>query len=318
MLTTWEALRGRRAILYMMDSDKPMTDEDLLPLYQCIRTQSSRKDLDLLLHTSGGRVNTARRCALLLRLYAEHLHIVIPLQARSAGTILSLAGDTLLLSPVAELSPIDPNIASAGSVPNGSPPMIASEDIRMFREMSAEWFGIQSDQQAVVLLQSMLQHIFPTTLSSFFRVSQQLRRHADKLLQYHLTDASQREYIIDNLLYGYGSHSESITYHDAQEIGLPVQLLSQEEESTVWRIWEECISCLQNPCTDPRDNLQTVKVSSIIASSDFVAYFLSPLLDAYTAPDPRLPNTTDVPPPRPQPFGKGAWIVSYSRKEETC
>ncbi len=67
--------------------------------------------LDVIVHSSGGSIDAAYNLARLFRRYGkERLTFVVPRWAKSAATLLVCAGDEILMTPVAELGPLDPQI----------------------------------------------------------------------------------------------------------------------------------------------------------------------------------------------------------------
>ncbi len=209
-------------------------------LYKLLQKQGRVKKLDLVLSTNGGSVNTARRLALLLHEYTEHLTILVPQKAKSAGTLLCLAAHQIGLGPLAELSPLDPQIGSEGFAGPAAPGKISAEEIRLFRQMSQEWFAVQSEEHSAQLLSLFMQRIFPTSLSAFYRSEKLMHQIASELLTYQLNKSSEhvRQQIVDQLIHGYYSHEYAITYKEAQKLGLQVYVPSPREEELLWNIQE--------------------------------------------------------------------------------
>lgn len=263
-LTALEALRGNPIVVYV-----GMIQDDTVPiLYECLRKLKPTDVLDVVISTSGGVVNVARRIALLLHEYTRHLNILIPYKARSAGTLLCLSANQLILGPLAELTPIDGHIGALGEVPSESPAFISAEDIRAFRQIAEEWFGIQREEDRLQVFALLSQRIFPTTLSAFYRADRLIQRIAEELLCYQLPDveASERRRIIDQLISGYPAHDYGITRAEARQLGLRVDFASPDEETLMW--------CIQQSCRQSFDEQkdQTVQVSGLIASAGFTAY----------------------------------------------
>ena len=68
------------------------------------------KKISLLLHTNGGQTLAAWRLVNLLRIYCDELEILIPMKALSAGTLIFIGADTLVMTKQAALGPIDPSV----------------------------------------------------------------------------------------------------------------------------------------------------------------------------------------------------------------
>ncbi len=229
-----QTLRGTRVIVY----SSMIEDYTVGILYDCLRQMGPTQRLDLVLSTSGGVVATARRLALLLREFTQHLTILVPYQAKSAGTLLCLSANELVLGPLSELGPIDAHIGSAGNPPSDAPGIISAEDIRVFRQMAEDWFGVNREKDRLQVLALVAQRVFPTSLSSFYRSDRLTRQAARELLRYQLPDVedSVRDHIVNQLVSGYDAHDHVITRIEAQTLGLRVQFASSQEEALLWNL----------------------------------------------------------------------------------
>lgn len=70
-----------------------------------------RKKLAVLLETTGGYIEVVARIAHTLRYhYPDHLSIIVPNFAMSAGTVLAMAGDAIYMDYYSVLGPIDPQV----------------------------------------------------------------------------------------------------------------------------------------------------------------------------------------------------------------
>lgn len=68
-------------------------------------------DLDLLLHTPGGDPNAAERIVEYLRnKFTGELRVFVPVAAMSAGTMIALACDRIVMASHSQLGPIDPQV----------------------------------------------------------------------------------------------------------------------------------------------------------------------------------------------------------------
>lgn len=268
-----EALRKRRVILYVTEDRSPaklIDDPDIDIFYHCLRRFATPHQLDLVLHTMGGKVSVSHRIHQLLRSYAPHVDVLVPRKARSSGTLLCLGADNVVLTPIAELSPLDPHIAG-GDTASGMPSSISAEDIRALRQMAETWFGLQSEESRIEVFRVLGERIFPTTLSSFFRADQQMRQIADKMLQCQLPDQTQlRQQIVERLISGYYAHDTKISLSEAQDIGLRVVAASAAEEEFLVGLWQACHDYFNTLMVDEEAG-GFVRINGLIASTNFVA-----------------------------------------------
>lgn len=68
-------------------------------------------DLDIVLHTPGGDVNAAERIVEYLRhKFKGEIRVFVPVAAMSAGTMIALAADRIVMAAHSQLGPIDPQV----------------------------------------------------------------------------------------------------------------------------------------------------------------------------------------------------------------
>lgn len=254
-LSKLRQLRGNPAMVCfgLIDHDTPPQ------VYELLRGTSRMPRLDLVLITQGGVAGAARRLALLLHEYTERLTVLVPHRAWSAGTLLCLAAHELVLGPMAELGPLDPRIGAArGSEPRGDliegparagegtgPGVVSAEDVRAFRGLAREWFGVDDPASRVQVLGLLSQRVSPVSLGAFFRADRLVRQVADELLAFQLPDAAVRAELVDRLVSGYHAHDHAITRRQARSLGLRVTDADADEEALLWDIAHSCRSGLE-------------------------------------------------------------------------
>jgi hypothetical protein len=237
-LAALQDLSGRPTIAYVAT----VADEGLPVLYELLSRDGPQECLDVVLATAGGGVSAARQVALLLREFAAELRILVPWRARSAGTLLCLAADELLLAPLAQLSPIDAQIGREIEVAADLPAFVSAEDIRGFPAMAREWFGVEGQGDALQLLALVAQQVFPPSLTAFHRADRLVRRTADELLQLPSSGLAedQRRAIVEALVTGQDAHGGSLSRREARDLGLPVRFPDMAEEAHIWEVWKAC------------------------------------------------------------------------------
>lgn len=119
-----EQLRGdRNVILYgsaflqkpSVPSEMTMiTHEDVNGLMSAVRGLDCAKGLTLVLHTPGGVTTAAETIVKYLRSKFDDIEVIVPFMAMSAGTMISLASDRVVMGRQSQLGPIDPQLQSGG------------------------------------------------------------------------------------------------------------------------------------------------------------------------------------------------------------
>ncbi len=78
------------------------------------KTPERRKKLLVIIDTLGGTVEVAERIVTTLRHYYEEVTFLIPDKAMSAGTVLVMSGDAILMDHFSCLGPVDPQLYEEG------------------------------------------------------------------------------------------------------------------------------------------------------------------------------------------------------------
>lgn len=279
-----QASRGRPAVLY----HSALTEDSVPVLYECLRRVGRGAALDLILSTRGGTITSTRQIAMMLREFAGHVAILVPFRARSAGTLLCLSADELILSPLAELGPVDSTMDTAGVPPSDAPGMISAQDILAFRDLAEEWFGVNRPEDRLQVLALLATRMFPTSLSSFYRFDKLVREVAAELLAWQLPGeerAGMRDRIVDHLVSGYHSHDAVLSRRDVRALGLRVSDATPGEEDTLWALSQALRRApgAGSPADSPSDD-----VLAVIAASGFSAAEIA------RRPDTALPDRADA------------------------
>ena len=113
------SLRDSRALLvYAADLNKHkqpilIDHNDLTPINDQISVLEGSR-LDLIIDTPGGLGEVAEDLVKLLRSRFDELNIIVPGSAKSAGTLIAMAGDDILMEPSSSLGPIDGQLLANG------------------------------------------------------------------------------------------------------------------------------------------------------------------------------------------------------------
>lgn len=269
-----EESRSRAVVLY----HSTVEEDTVLPLYRCLRLLGHREQLDVVVSTNGGSIQAARQLLFLLREFTDKLNVLVPRRARSAGTLLCLGADELVLGPLAELGPIDANMGAEMSTESGvHGGMISAEDIRLFRAMAREWFHVDGPDDGIQLLALVASRVSPTSISSLYRFDKMVRAIAEEILETQMTgeeNADKRAAIIGQLVEGYQSHDAVISRKDARALGLRVTEPSSDLEE-LFLLLSEALP--RSPDLGrPQPPEQTI---GVIAGGDFVARHVLRVID---------------------------------------
>lgn len=205
---------------------------DVLPLFKNILTPLKKtKKITLVLYTNGGNLNTPWPLVNLIREYCETFEVIVLERALSAGTLISLGADKIVMLPYSFLSPIDP--AANIQIENNQKRKFEIEDIIGYIDFVKEKIGITEQQALCEIMKDLTKEITPTMLGSFNRTHSLVRRIAKELLSLHKEPISERQSkeIIENLVQKLFSHEHLISRREAKNIGFDT-LIEDADENT--------------------------------------------------------------------------------------
>ena len=186
------------------------------------------KKISLILHTNGGHTSAAWRIVNLIRSFCDEFEVIVPLKAMSAGTLISLGADRLVMTKQAALGPIDPSLNHplAPGVPVGPQLQrvpVGVEAVRGYLDAAKDDLGVKDPNVLANVLIDLSNKIHPLVLGEIFRSRVQIRFLANKLLRRQVTDEEKIKSIIDFLCANSGSHDYTINRREAAEMGLNVE-----------------------------------------------------------------------------------------------
>jgi hypothetical protein len=191
------------------------------------------KKISLILYTNGGNTMAAWNMVNMLKMFCDELEIIVPSRARSAGTLMCLGADTVLMTKQATLGPIDPSLtgplnpAIPGASPDARAP-VSVEAVRGYIEMAKQDFGVKAGADMAQVLMNLSEKVHPLVLGSIFRSRTQIQALARELLKGQVKDATKTKRIIDFLCSESGSHDYTINRREAKQLGLNVEIPSEK------------------------------------------------------------------------------------------
>jgi ATP-dependent protease ClpP protease subunit len=222
-----EAERASKVIVYFTGDKFPPQQfatqiaSDVIPLFRNILEnfgQGTNK-VSLVLNTNGGHLETPWPLVNLIREYCKYFEVIVVEKALSAGTMISLGADKIVMLPYSQLSPIDP----AADIMDGEKKQVKRleiEDIIGYIDFAKEKIGIAEQSSLCEIMKELTKEISPTMLGSINRTHALIRRLSKNLLDLHrqrLTDKQIRE-ITENLTQKLYSHKHLINRKEAKDL----------------------------------------------------------------------------------------------------
>ena len=249
---------GRTLICFVSGNKCVIDDDDIMPFADLLHNVQPNHDVDLLLHTKGGSVDAAEKLMGMLRslVGTAKLRIIVPDFAKSAGTLMVLGADSVVMSDMSELGPIDPQAPLFG----------IWQSVQNYLDAYKEHEKTLKADPNNIAAQIMLQKLDPATLKLCEVAMDRARQAAEKLLKRGMFrnggnwSKTARE-LLDTRQWL--SHAQMISWEDAQDplIGLVVDYHAyhSQEWQDYWRI-----HCLQRLAVGEHQKLYESDYASLV------------------------------------------------------
>ena len=241
--------------------------ESQIFLYDQIRSLGKTDNLDLFLYTRGGQVDSVWPLVSIFREYAlKQFTVLVPFRAHSAGTLICLGADRIIMGEAAELSPVDPTTGNQfnplDEVNKRTRKGISVEDVISYMELAqdSDKVGLEDSDHILEVFKRLSEEVHPIALGNVNRAHTQIRILADKLLKLHLDKTKEKariEQIVEYLTKTLYSHTHALNRKEAKEIlGEDIVMDAKEEEQNLlWKLYEEYAQVLQLRQTFCADSL---------------------------------------------------------------
>jgi len=214
--------------------------EDIVFLRDLLHNVEQGKPIDLMLHTPGGDVDAAEKFARMISEAAgtSRFRVIVPDYAKSAGTLIALGADSIVMSDSSELGPIDPQIVTVDRA--GVVQVVAIQNhLEAFQEFSEKVNKDPDDHASRV----MLDKFDPARIHQYRAAKERARKLAEQLLSSRMyRERNGHVTAIAGTLMNarlYPSHGQMIGYVEAEQIGLEVDYRSPSDAAwdAYWQLF---------------------------------------------------------------------------------
>lgn len=205
-----------------------ITHEDLNGFMSVIYGMAWHKPLTLIIHTPGGVTNAAETIVAYLRAKFPSIEVIIPAYAMSAGTMISLAAERVIMGRQSQLGPIDPQMPFGGRF------ISARAVVDQFEKAKSE---ILSDLTTAHVWAPILQSLGP----SLVQEAQNALKYGEQMVAQWLSDymfagdphrvakgAAIAEHFGDASKHL--SHGRRIDIAEADSVGVQTELLENDQD----------------------------------------------------------------------------------------
>lgn len=235
LLTHVESMRNSKVILYITGDRQGLDTQigqDVIDLFvDHLDAIGPANKISLILYTMGGSTSAAWNLVNLINMFCDEFEVIVPGKCMSAGTLISLGANRIVMTKQATLGPIDPSLQHplGPQIPGANPEARASVSVESvfgyLDEIGSRGFEESFRGKAFLELSDK---VHPLVLGEIFRTRQQIRDLARRLLEEHNESVDKMNKIIEFLCSESGSHDYTINRREASKLGLSIEKCSEE------------------------------------------------------------------------------------------
>jgi hypothetical protein len=222
-----EADRNSKVIAFVTSDrnrlETIIASDAITPFVSLLDAIGPTQKLSLILHTNGGQTSSAWRLINLFRSFGDEIEVLVPTKAMSAGTLIALGADKIVMTKQAALGPIDPSLDNHPLNPDigGKRIPVSAEAIRGYIDELRK--DIKDPGLMAEIWKDLSSKVHPIVLGEIFRLGGQIRSMAKILIGRQVKDEDTQDKIINLLCSDSGSHDYTLNRRFASEIGLNVE-----------------------------------------------------------------------------------------------
>lgn len=229
-----EENRGTRVLVYITGDRRGLETRiasDIFPMmHRHLMQIGPQEKIDLFLYSTGGATIAGYALVNLIREFCDKFNVIIPFKALSSATLISIGADEIIMTPMGQLSPIDPSIEHAlGPIvqipgqPGGRIAPVNVEDVNAFVDLAKNEFSLKTEESLQKVFDRLASKINPVTLGAVHRVTEQITFLAYSLMKYHCKDEDLIKKVTGTLIRERFSHDYIIGRKEAKEtLGLNI------------------------------------------------------------------------------------------------
>lgn len=205
-----------------------VTSEDLNGFMNNLVNMDTSKGLTLILHTPGGEGRAVEPIVGYLRSKFEYIEVIVPTYCMSAGTMIALSSNKLIMGRQSQIGQIDPQIPVNGGM------MPATAIIQQFDRARQE---IVDNPKTALAWNPILRTMGPALIESCEEALRYSKRIvSDYLINYMLAGNDKCESICENIVnvLAHGDedkniHSRRIDRNEARDLGIIIEDLEDNQ-----------------------------------------------------------------------------------------
>lgn len=244
-----EAETSRLLLCFVGGNEAPIHRDDTVAFMDLVHNVHAGDRVDLMLHTVGGDIDVAEKLITLVRAKVGEtgdIRVIVPDYAKSAGTLMALGANSILMSDSSELGAIDPQFYLKDEAGNE----ICHSVLRYLAAYRHHADALKKNRDDPVAL-LMMDKFDPSLVQKFSGIQDRARDLAENLLKRRGKQFSKITSELMNIDI-WKSHNQMISAQDAKLIGLDVEIVSSE--TPLWQmVWQ--LHCLLRLAITPKQKI---------------------------------------------------------------
>ncbi|MDQ3378710.1 MAG: hypothetical protein M3546_00080 [Actinomycetota bacterium] len=241
-------LSGRAVIVYSSgwlagrtSGDVSVVGDDVLSMMEVCR-DVDETELDLIISSPGGQAQAAEQIVEYLRTQFDYIRCFVPMQAKSAATMIALGCDEIVVGNHSELGPIDPQITlMTPEGPRGGPAHAILRDFRRAQEQTSGDVSLLAAWTPILrsYVGGLIEYCTQQVNLSIDVVGGWLEQHMLAHEDMDLTDPEKRRAKAHEIAHYFGSddaydrhrtHERPIRLPELEQLGVRVRRLGSDDE----------------------------------------------------------------------------------------
>lgn len=241
-----ETERTSRVITYATSDRAPFATKianDIIPLLgNQLDAIGKVKKISLFLYTSGGDMFAPIRIVKLIRNHCDEFEILVPYKAHSAGTLICMGADTIVMGKLGELTPVDPTTDHPFNPQNPSNPQqrlpVSVEDLNSYLLFAKEKAGVKEDQM-IDSYKLLVEKLHPLSIGNAYRAYRMAKMVSERLLWLHMDKNDEKiKKIVKEMTGDITIHAYPIDRDEATELGLKIEKATDGVDKTMRELYD--------------------------------------------------------------------------------
>lgn len=257
LIRNLEEYRESKVLIYITGDRRGLETKiamDIFPMFhEHLRNFGKQKKIDLFIYSLGGLTIAGYALVNLIREFCDEFNVIIPFKALSTATLIALGANEIIMTPMGQLSPIDPSVehplgpiiqipgqARAGIAP------VSVEDVNAFIDLAKKEVDLKEEDSLKRVFELLAEKIHPLVLGAVHRSREQIGFLASNLMKYHSDNDKDIDNIVAILTRERFSHSYIISRREAKEnLGLNISEPDKELTEMIINLFNEYDKILQ-------------------------------------------------------------------------